>query len=114
MLPRVPELGSAAFVDVAGLVRRPLRAITAHYTISPDDDLSTLLVESGPITLTLPPIAALPPWWEVRIWNRSGHPATLQRQASAVIGDAATSIAIADGAGALIVRRDDTRFERIA
>lgn len=114
MAPRTAELGGAAFADVSGLMRRPVRVVTANYQITPDDDLCTLLVESGTVTLTLPLITDLPPWWEVRVWNRSGNAATVQRAASAVIGAAATSIAIADGAGALLVRRDATRFERIA
>lgn len=114
MAPRTAELGSGAFSDVEALVRRPLRIITASYQITPDDDLCTLLIESGTVTLTLPNITDLVPWWQIEIWNRSGSSVTVQRAAAAVIGASATSIAIPDGAGARLIRRDATRFERIA
>jgi hypothetical protein len=114
MAPRNAELGSAAFASVEQLTRSPLRAITANYQITADDDLCTLLIESGTVTLTLPLITALPPLWQVRIANRSGNTATVQRAATAVIGAAATSISVADGAVIELTRRDATRFERTA
>jgi hypothetical protein len=114
MVPRAAELPAGAWCDPDPLARRPLRVITANYQITPDDDLCTLLIESGSVTLTLPLITGLAPWWVIDIFNRSGAPAAVQRAAGAVIGASATSITVPDGTGVRLMRRDATRFERIA
>lgn len=92
----------------------PIFARGAAYQITPHDSRRVLIAETGTLTWTLPISTDLDLGWQIRVWNRSGNNLTINRSGTAVIGAAATSLTIADGAGALLAYRNDTRFERIA
>lgn len=111
-VPRVAELGSAAFFSAGALRGRWPVAPGAAYQIVPEDYGKLLIADTGTLTWTLPLLSDLPPGWWVAGWNRSGANLTINRTSPDVIGNAGTSLTIADGSGFAIARRDATRFER--
>jgi hypothetical protein len=110
-LPRVANLGSAAFgefdVEHAIFVTEQ----TSAYQITPHDRNKLILVPSGTVTLTLPLAADLPAGWACRWMNISTNNLTFARSGSDTINAAATSkvIASADYIGH-VVRRSSTTF----
>ncbi len=113
-VPRVADLGDAAFWPADGLRGQFPEARGAAYQIGPADFGRALVAETGTLTWTLPLLSDLVAGWWVRVVNRSGNTLTIARAGTDVIGAAATSITVADGASAMIAYRDTTRFERIA
>jgi len=113
-VPRVVDLGSAAFFDADVIRGQWPVARGAAYQILPTDYGLTLIAETGTLTWTLPLLSFLPDGWWGGGWNRSGATLTINRTSPDVIGAAATSVTAADGAGLLLARRNATRFERIA
>jgi hypothetical protein len=111
---RALDLADSAFMCADMLRGRWPAARGAAYQIVPTDYGRTLIAETGTLTWTLPLLSLLPPGWWFSVWNRSGANLTISRGGSDVIGAAATSLTVADGAGVTIAYRDGTRFERIA
>lgn len=110
-LPRVANLGTAAFGDFDVEHNIYVNEQTSAYQITPHDRNKLLLVPSGTVTLTLPLGTDVPAGWSCRWMNISTNNLTFARSGSDTINAGATSkvIASADYIGH-VVRRSSTTW----
>ncbi len=94
-LPRVVDLGSAAFADADQLTGIFPATLNAAYQIVPLDFGKLLLTTSGTNTWTLPLAADLPDGWWCLLRNRAGANLTIARSGADTLNGAATSVTIA-------------------
>lgn len=113
-LPRVSELGTAAFADTDMLLARTPNLQNAAYQFVRHDRQRLTYCTSGTNTWTLPLAADLPDGWCAPFRNRSGNNLTVAREATLAdtINGAASSLTVATGATTgWIFRISSTGFE---
>lgn len=110
-VPRNAELGDAAFADAMQIAGQFVDTRDATYQILPQDFSKVLRATSGTRTWTLPLAANVPDGWWIVCKNRSGNNLTVSRAGSDTIDAAATSLTIATGASAIIVKASATTWE---
>ena len=111
VVPSLVDFGTAAFVDADILTGVFASTQNASYQVVVHDRGRLILCTSGTQTWTLPAAASVPDGWFVRLKNRSGNTLTVNRSGSDTIDAAATSLSIADGARAMIVKTGASTWE---
>lgn len=95
-VPRITELGDAAFASVDWLMSAVMQQVTAGFSLVPIDRNKVFVATTSSITITLPAIADVPPGWWVTIKNRSGGNITVDR-AGVNLNGAASNLTVANG-----------------
>ncbi len=110
-LPRVSDLGSAAFGDAQYSTGIVVSQQNAAYQMTVHDYGKLLLDTSGTNTYTLPLATDLPDGWWCMGQNFSGANLTWARSGSDTINNAATSVTTASGEAIVtVVRRSSSLF----
>jgi hypothetical protein len=110
-LPRVAELGDAAFVDQMALSGIFAQQRDAAYQVLPQDHRRLVFALAGAPTFTLPLAADLPIGWWCAVKAR-GTTVTVARSGADTV-DGGTSLSITTGTWRTIVRSGATSFEAI-
>lgn len=111
-VPRVSDLGTAAFADIYSVGGIFTVSQTSNYTVSLADFRKLIIATASTLTFTLPLAADVPYGWFCITKNRSGNGLTISRSGSDTLNSGLTSVSVASSSAVnYVVKTSNTNFE---